>query len=105
MASVIRGSDDFDSAIAKFDTAHSFTTNGYQKLSNGLIIQWFRATQTSLDQTHIYPISFNSVYSVVASQQGINTDDTCCLTTITTTSVTCRNVHPTQYLTFIAIGV
>lgn len=23
-----------------YDTAHSFSTNGYQKLSNGLIIQW-----------------------------------------------------------------
>lgn len=40
MASVIRGSDNFDSLLAKFDAGHNFATNGYQKLSNGLIIQW-----------------------------------------------------------------
>jgi hypothetical protein len=45
------------------DTAHSFSTNGYQKLSNGLIIQWGRSTTSS----ETFPISFNTLYSVTVT--------------------------------------
>ena len=61
MASVIRGSDNFDSLTSNFDVAHSFTTNGYQKLSNGLIIQWGKLTGVELSGAGtaiLFPVSF-----------------------------------------------
>mgnify|MGYP007125363510 CR=1 FL=1 len=55
------------------DTAHSFSENGYQKLSNGLIIQWGRAAvnaSTTAATTISFPISFpNQVFSVTAIHQ------------------------------------
>src|SRR5574344_1581347 len=47
-------------AISGFlgDSGHSFSTNGYQKLSNGLIIQWINASASSSGSTVTYPISF-----------------------------------------------
>ncbi len=40
------------------DTAHSFTSNGYQKLSNGLIIQWGKVTPTSSSLVSGKSVSF-----------------------------------------------
>lgn len=42
-------------AGATYDSAHSFGTTGYQKLSNGLLLQWGRATSNA---TITYPIAF-----------------------------------------------
>ncbi len=39
-----------------FDGGHSFTENGYQKLSNGLILQWGYRTDSSMTIT--FPITF-----------------------------------------------
>ena len=48
------------------DTAHSFTQSGYQKLSNGLIIQWVNINTTLTNpKTISFPITFpNAVLSV-----------------------------------------
>ncbi|MBP2644141.1 MAG: hypothetical protein H6Q67_2028 [Firmicutes bacterium] len=50
-------------ANSTFDSAHSFTSNGYQKLNNGLIFQWCRGSNTTTNQesqTVTFPISFPS---------------------------------------------
>jgi hypothetical protein len=50
-----------------YDTAHSFTTNGYQKLSNGFTIQWGIFTHTGTTYTLTFPIAFpNSCVSFSA---------------------------------------
>jgi hypothetical protein len=41
------------------DAGHSFTTNGYQKLSSGLIFQWAYLTAGSI--TYNFPIAFTSM--------------------------------------------
>lgn len=53
------------------DTAHSFSTNGYQKLSNGLIIQWGRTAVNVSSVTNIsFPIVFpTALFSVTALHQ------------------------------------
>ena len=58
MASVIRGSDNFDTT---FMTVGSLATNGYTKMPNGLIIQWGTVTGSSAggsNQTITFPIAF-----------------------------------------------
>jgi len=54
-----------------FDIGHSFTANGYQKLANGLIIQWGVATIASDSfTTVVFPVAFpNAVLSITT---GIN---------------------------------
>lgn len=55
------------------DTAHSFTANGYQKLSNGLIIQWGAiASGGSSDSSLTFPIAFpnSCIYAVCNPRQG-----------------------------------
>lgn len=47
-----------------FDAGHSFATNGYQKLGNGLIIQWGR-NATHADAYTTFPIAFPSVCATV----------------------------------------
>lgn len=44
-------------AAAAYDGGHIFTENGYQKLSNGLILQWGRATGTNPAQYN-FPIAY-----------------------------------------------
>lgn len=62
MASVIRGSDNFDSAIIA--GAESITGNGYKKFGD-LIIQWGYVPDTGTTQTITYPTAFTTaVYSV-----------------------------------------
>ena len=49
------------------DSGKSFATNGYQKLSNGLIIQWGRSSASG-GRTISFPIAFpNACLNVVAS--------------------------------------
>jgi len=40
------------------DSGHSFAANGYQKFSNGLIIQWAYVNYTTQDQVCYFPIAF-----------------------------------------------
>lgn len=59
-----------------FDAAHSFATNGYQKLSNGLIIQWggpiIIAPLTTVTVT--FPIAFlNSCLNVQITENASGT--------------------------------
>lgn len=52
------------------DTAHSFTTSGYQIFSNGFIIQWSNITA---DGTYSWPISFpNNCLSASATLKGVS---------------------------------
>ncbi len=54
--------DIVDNAVT--DSAHSFTSNGYQTLSNGLIIQWGESSSTSVT----FPIAFTTAcLNVVAT--------------------------------------
>jgi len=43
-----------------YDTAHSFSSNGYQKLSNGLIFQWGNYNNTDDLITVTFPIAFTT---------------------------------------------
>ncbi len=53
------------------DTAHSFTGNGYQQLSNGLIIQWGYDSNA----TTTFPIAFpNACFNVTAIRYGSDGD-------------------------------
>lgn len=49
---------DYDDVGALADVGHLFSTNGYQKLSNGLWIVWGRHNVVSVDSTINFPISF-----------------------------------------------
>lgn len=63
---------------ADLDTATSFagtkTANGYQKLPNGLILQWATGVgSVNANQTITYPISFpTAVISLICSGKGVN---------------------------------
>jgi hypothetical protein len=56
------------------DTAHSFSTNGYQKLSNGLIIQWGTFTEsTSSTDYKTFPIAFPNICYMATLQLNSST--------------------------------
>ena len=40
------------------DSTHNFNSTGYQKLSNGLIIQWIHASVSSMGAVVTYPMAF-----------------------------------------------
>ena len=70
MASVIRGSDNFDTT---FMTAGSLATSGYTKLPNGMIIQWggYVGTGIAASAAQTFPIAFpNALFKVVTG--GVN---------------------------------
>ena len=55
-------------ALAAIATAEDLTATGYVTLSNGLIIQWGSATNTSSGGTVIsYPIAFTTVFAVTGT--------------------------------------
>lgn len=96
----LTGKPEIPSAAA-YDTAHSFAINGYQKFSNGLIIQWGVVT-TSISV--IFPISFNIVFNVTLGMQansGVNRNVGAY--DITTTGFTAYR-EGTTTLSYIAIG-
>lgn len=62
-----------DLGVADYDAAHSFTTNGYQKLENGLILQWIKTPSTGDGgtTTFTFPISFtSSVFFIGTTKEG-----------------------------------
>jgi len=79
------------SSVSNFDSAHSFATNGYQKFSNGLIIQWgFLNTYQEYTNTITFPISFpNACLNGLATIKSYetNTDDSVLIRTFTTTTM------------------
>ena len=58
--------------LAAYDNSHSFSTNGYQKLNNGLIFQWGTYSGAS-GGTVTYPTPFpNAVFSVtITGRSGL----------------------------------
>lgn len=59
-------------AMIGFDAAHSFAENGYQKLSNGIILQWGLATNLAVSPASTvitFPIAFpNACFSITATR-------------------------------------
>lgn len=53
------------------------STNGYQRLPSGLIIQWGVATGKTNSSTITYPISMNSCYAVLATPRNNGYSTTC----------------------------
>lgn len=53
------------------------SANGYQRLPNGLIIQWGVATGKTNSSTITYPISMNSCYAVLATPRNNGYSTTC----------------------------
>jgi len=70
------------------DFTASLSSNGYQKLPSGLIIQWMYGVNTTAgDITITYPISFpNAVVSVVGTQvlSSTSSDKSCTPFSVTT---------------------
>lgn len=103
-----------------FDTAHDFSTNGYQKFSNGLIIQWGSVSilsdgsGTTTEETVLFPVTFpNAVFSlqcmIELSSGGIVGSVMPYYNTLTTTSVKIGNdsngaTDATRTNKWIAIG-
>lgn len=106
-----------DIAIGLTDAGHSFGSNGYQKLSNGLIIQWgeYTATMThGTSYTATFPVAFtNSCLQVDTSVSNtmatVTTVTYCPLTAKTTSNFTFQygSINGGSYATtvrYIAIG-
>ena len=60
-------------SVLDWDSAHNFSQNGYQKFSNGLMIQWGYMSPSSMNSTTgqqiiNFPVSFyNTYYTVVTT--------------------------------------
>lgn len=66
--------DGYHASSFLMDTAHSFSSSGYQKFSNGMIIQW--GTAVGQQVTVTFPIAFPTACNlVVSSQKWGGTDD------------------------------
>lgn len=62
-----------DIGVVDYDSAHSFSLNGYQKLENGLILQWIKTPSTGDGGTTTvtFPISFtSSVFFIGTTKEG-----------------------------------
>lgn len=68
------------------DAAHSFSGNGYQKLSNGLILQWGYGNGTVT-----LPIAFPNAAVTVLASKDINADNYSTVYSLTKTSFGIRN--------------
>jgi hypothetical protein len=79
------------------DFTNSLDTNGYQKLPNGLIIQWGEETSGTSGSVDItFPLAFpNNCYSLVGVIVSDNTDYqyTFTIKTLTTSKATINKVH------------
>jgi len=74
-------------AQAFMGTNQSLASNGYQKLPNGVLIQWGNSSPTSLSSSVIFPISFpNQVFRILT--QDSNPADIAELTIFTPTVIT-----------------
>ena len=108
MASVIRGSDDFDSVGY---LAQSTSSSGYIKMFGGLIIQWGKTGYlgTSSTQSVTFPISFpNACLTVTNGIEATGTNPSYGWTqsSPSTTGITfySRNGVPASGALYIAIG-
>lgn len=109
MPSVIRGSDDFDSAgpFGVNVTAESLVADdGYMHLSNGFIIQW--GTHPT-DGTVTLPLTYpNAHFAVVAtiesSSAGAVSDEEIRVHTLTTTGFTYLVINTNRPVFWISIG-
>ena len=85
--------------------AESLTTNGYVKLSNGLIIQWGRTFLTSSGGTITWPVPFTSAcYTAVGNDTTNVNGSSNMVGTLSTTGWT-GDVGATATYNWIAIGV
>ena len=104
LAVQIPGAGDFFVGSNKviYDAGKSHAQSGYQKLSNGLIIQW---GLSSADPTY-FPISFPSAcFSVVATVYNGNNDyEASLVNTITKSSFRFKNKYYNKSRYYIAIG-
>jgi len=71
------------------DFGNSLGTNGYQKLPNGLIIQWFDFTAVAdLYQDIVFPIAFPNICLQAVGSMGTTGAESVSTTVLTTISVT-----------------
>ena len=108
MASVIRGSDNFDSVGY---LAQSTSSSGYIKLFGGLIIQWGKSSSigTNVSRTVTFPVTFpNACLTVTNGVHATGTSPSYGLTqgAPSTTQITfySRNGVPSSGMYYIAIG-
>jgi len=95
--------------ISDFDDGHLFSTNGYQKLSNGLIIQWYNVTiGPDRNQTFTHPLAFPTGCLNGAATKGggqVPTDSYTGIYNLSKTAVTVANgTNSTQTTRLILIG-
>ena len=95
-------------SVGSYDAAHSFAANGYQKLGNGLIIQWGILTKNSVYVSGTFPIAFPSacvsmsIGSIFSS--GIVYTETITALSQTGFTIGSSNTSPGYHVTYIAIG-
>lgn len=100
----------FDALTSKVNGETSFATNGYQKLSSGLIIQWGvgTASPSTIEGTeNTLPIAFPNAHFVsIPIHQGNDTTGTnLVVVSKTTSSVTIKSAYATSIsAAYISIG-
>ena len=90
--------------LNNYDNAHSFTTNGYQKLANGLTFQWGYFNGGG---TVSFPISFATSclnVSVTEITYGINGSEKVSVSSIGTSSFVATRNATSGYFYWFAIG-
>lgn len=64
-----------NAGIASYDGGHSFTGNGYQKFTNGLIIQWATWVDNGAWTTRTFPIAFPNACLSLSHSMGVPGND------------------------------
>jgi len=89
-------------AATSYDAAHSFATAGYQKLSNGMIMQW---GTNAANSNVTFPIAFpNAVLSIHGSNISSNNTEAFSFTSLTRTGFYFNNYGKTNTGMWFAIG-
>lgn len=108
MPSYINGDDDFNTDNVLWDLGHNFSETGYQKLSNGLIIQWGKIyvlanTSTIVTFPIAFPVKCFTGYATISS--NVNSALAPCFTGQTKTSVSIKNTFTSAVnINWLAIG-
>ena len=80
--------------------------NGYQKFSNGIVLQWGYNTASNTTKTITFPIAFGAVYAVILSATSTLTTEVFFISKdVTVTSFNARNPNPVEIgFYWLAIG-
>ena len=108
MPSYINGDDNFNTDNVLWDLGHSYSENGYQKLSNGLILQWGRVyVLASTLSTVTFPVAFPTkcLTGFATISSNVNSALSPIFTSQTKTTTGIKNTNTNAvYINWFAIG-